>query len=148
MRSTCIALLSLTLIGCSGRDAVRVGVEVRGGTTEQAEATAKAILAELPDTALRENIGHRLPGVPLNGLALTTSTRTERNHPAGGETTVKVWLECEVFHRSGVAGANEAADACREELESALVAKFGRGSVGSGWKTFSRLSYGLGAVSC
>jgi hypothetical protein len=59
MRSTCIALLSLTLIGCSGRDAVRIGVEVRGGTTEQAEAIAKAILAELPDTALRENIGHR-----------------------------------------------------------------------------------------
>lgn len=132
MRSTGIALLSLTLIGCSGRDAVRVGVEVRGGTTEQAEALAKAVLAELPDTALRENIGHRLPGVPLDGLALTTSTSTEPNRRAGGETTDRVWLECEVLHRSGRTGASEVADACREALESALVVKSGRGSVGSG----------------
>ena len=96
MRSRGFAILALATLACSGREAVRVGIEVRADTTEQAEGLAKAVLAELPIAALRVNIGHRLPDVPLDGLALTTSTRTERNHPAGGETTVKVWLECEV----------------------------------------------------
>jgi hypothetical protein len=148
MRTIMIGLLALTITACSGREAVRIGIEVRGGSSEQADAFAKAVLAELANPALRENIGHRLPGVPLDDLTLTTSMRTERNHLAGGETIVKVWLECEVSHRSGVAGADEVADACREELESALQARFGQGSAGSAVKASSRASYGLGAVGC
>jgi hypothetical protein len=97
MRTTGIALLALALatIACGGREAVRVGVEVRGSTPEPSQE-----LADLPASAIRDNIQRRLPSVSVDGLTLATSTRTERSHPAGGETVVKVWLECEVSHEA------------------------------------------------
>jgi hypothetical protein len=75
MRTTAIGLLALAVIACGGREAVRVGVEVRGSTTEHAHALATAVLADLPASVLRDNVQRRLPAVSLDGIVLTTSTR-------------------------------------------------------------------------
>jgi hypothetical protein len=91
-----IGLLVVVTFGmatCGGREAIRVCVEVRGTSTETPEAVAKAVLTNLPTAALRERLQRRVLDVPLDGITVTTSTRTERAHPEGGQTTVKVWLE-------------------------------------------------------
>jgi hypothetical protein len=89
-------------------------------TTELAQALARAVLAGLPASVMQDNIHRRLRDVSLDGLTLTTSTRTERRHPAGGQTVIALWLECEVSHRPASHGATEVADACRDELGRGL----------------------------
>ena len=53
--------LAFTVIACGGREAVRVDVAVRVGTTEHAQALATAVLADLPVPVVRANIQGRLP---------------------------------------------------------------------------------------
>ena len=131
MRTVDVPILALTLaasaascaaMGC-GNEAVIVGLEVTSPESIEArEALAESVLADLAQPALIEDLGRRLPHDVLDAVRVSTRTRTERTHAPGSRTKVRVLLECEVTHMNKQEAANEVADACRQELESAVKA--------------------------
>ncbi len=69
------------------------------------------------------NLRGRLSQAVVDAVTVSTRTRTERTYPARGETRIRMLMECEVKHHNAQEAANEVADACREEFETALKAR-------------------------